>query len=160
MPNLRQPVYDEPREHPGFRCRRARLGHQLATERVGISLWEIPPGEAAYPYHFHLGEEEVLVVLEGTPHLRTPDGWQVVPEGEVLAFPVGEDGAHQIDNRTDAPVRFLAVSTHGAPEITVYPDEGKLGVGERLPRGGGVRAFFRSSDAVDYHEGVRAPARD
>jgi uncharacterized cupin superfamily protein len=160
MPNLRQPQFDEPRSHPGFACRRARLGHQLATTRIGLSLWELPPGEAAYPYHFHLGEEEVLVVLEGSPHLRTPDGWSVLPEGEVVAFPVGPDGAHQLDNRTDATVRFLAVSTHGMPEITVYPDEDKLGFGERLPRGGGLRAFFRAGDAVDYHEGVVAPRRD
>ena len=65
MPNLRRPQFDEPRSHPGFACRRARLGHQLATTRIGVSLWELPPGEAAYPYHFHLGEEEVLIVLEG-----------------------------------------------------------------------------------------------
>ena len=119
MPNLREPEFDEPRTHPGFACRRARLGHQLATERVGVSLWELPPGEAAYPYHFHLGEEEVLIVLEGTPHLRTPAGWSVLPEGEVVAFPTGPDGAHQLDNRTGATVRFLAVSTHGMPEVTV-----------------------------------------
>jgi hypothetical protein len=46
------------------------------------------------------------------------------------------------------------------PEITVYPDEDKVGFGERLPRGGGLRAFFRTGDAVDYHEGVVAPRRD
>ena len=45
------------------------------------------------------------------------------------------------------------------PEVTVYPDEDKLGVGERHPRGGGLRAFFRAGDAVDYHEGVRPPER-
>ena len=122
--------------------------------RLGVSLWELPPGEVAYPYHFHLGEEEVLIVLEGAPHLRTPEGWRQLPEGEVVAFPVGEDGAHQIDNRTDATIRFLAVSTHGQPEVTVYPDEDKIGFGERHPRGGGLRAFFRAGDAVDYHEGV------
>ena len=124
-----------------------------------MSLWELPPGEAAYPYHFHLGEEEVLIVLEGTPHLRTPEGWRELPEGEVIAFPVGEDGAHQIDNRTEATIRFLAISTHGQPEVTVYPDEDKLGFGERHPRGGGLRAFFRAGDAVDYHEGVLPPER-
>ena len=43
----------------------------------------------------------------------------------MIAFPVGEDGAHQIDNRTDATIRFLAISTHGQPEVTVYPDEDK-----------------------------------
>jgi uncharacterized cupin superfamily protein len=160
MPNLNRPEFDEPRRHPGFNCDRARLGRQAGCERLGLSLWAIPPGEAAYPYHFHLGEEEVLIVLEGSPHLRTPDGWRELPEGEVVAFPVGEDGAHQLDNRTDATIRFLAISTHGMPEVTVYPDEQKLGFGERHPRGGGLRGFYRIADAVDYHEGVVPPARD
>ena len=159
MPNLNHPDFDEPRRHPGFNCDRARVGRQAGCERLGLSLWAIPPGEAAYPYHFHLGEEEVLIVLEGSPHLRTPGGWRELPEGEVVAFPVGEDGAHQIDNRSDTTIRFLAISTHGMPEVTVYPDEDKLGFGERHPRGGGLRAFFRATDAVDYHEGVRPPER-
>ena len=77
----------------------------------------------------------------------------------MIAFPVGEDGAHQIDNRTDATIRFLAISTHGQAEVTVYPDEDKVGFGERHPRGGGLRAFFRAGDAVDYHEGVVPPER-
>src|SRR5690349_24144675 len=106
MPNLHRPTFDEPREHDGFRCRRARLGHQLGTERVGLSLWELPPGQAAYPYHFHLAEEEVLVVLAGTPDLRTPDGWRRLEDGDVVRFPVGEQGAHQLVNRTADVVRF------------------------------------------------------
>jgi uncharacterized cupin superfamily protein len=40
---------------------------------TGLSLWELPPGEAAYPYHLHLTEEEVVVVVvRGRPHVRTP----------------------------------------------------------------------------------------
>ena len=50
MPNINDPQFDEPREHDGFRSRRARIGYQLATERLGLSLWEVPPGEAAYPF--------------------------------------------------------------------------------------------------------------
>ena len=76
MANLNDPEFDE---HPGFRCRRARLGRQAGAERLGLSLWEIPPGQAAYPYHYHLGEEELVVVLSGQPSLRTADGWRECP---------------------------------------------------------------------------------
>jgi hypothetical protein len=42
MPNIHAPVFDEPRESlDGFHAHRARLGHQLGTERVGLSLWEV-----------------------------------------------------------------------------------------------------------------------
>src|SRR5262249_38127384 len=77
MPNIEEPEFDELRDdRDGFRARRARIGYQLATERLGLSLWEVPPGEAAYPYHFHLTEEELVIVVDGEPSLRTPDGWR------------------------------------------------------------------------------------
>ncbi|HTI32775.1 MAG TPA: hypothetical protein VL422_03800 [Miltoncostaea sp.] len=83
LPNIDRPVWDEPRERDGFRARRARIGRRLGTERLGVSLWEVPPGEAAYPYHLHLAEEELIVVLEGSPSLRTPDGWRRLERGDL-----------------------------------------------------------------------------
>jgi len=157
VPNINDPAFDEPRDHPGFRCSRARLGRQAGSERLGLSLWEVPAGEAAYPYHYHLVEEELLIVLQGSPSLRTPEGWRQLPEGEVIAFPRGERGGHQIVNRTDKPVRFLAISTSGDPDIVLYPDSRKVGAFERLPQGGGLYALFRASDGVDYYEGEPPP---
>jgi uncharacterized cupin superfamily protein len=161
MPNIYDPDYDEPRDQlEGFHARRARLGHQLRTERVGLSLWEVEPGQAAYPYHFHLAEEEVLVVLEGRPRLRTPDGWRRVARGEVIRFPVGEAGAHQLVNDTAETLRLLAISTHGQPDVVIYPDEGKLCAAERTPDGSGLKTYFRLVDEVDYYEGIAAPDPD
>jgi uncharacterized cupin superfamily protein len=157
MANVNDPLFDEPREQPGFQCRRARLARQAGSERLGLSLWELPPGEAAYPYHFHYTEEELVVVLAGTPSLRSADGWRELQEGEVVAFPRGEHGGHQLVNRTPETVRFLAFSTSGEPDVVIYPDSGKLGAFERLPDGGGLRAMFRLSDTVDYHDGEQPP---
>jgi uncharacterized cupin superfamily protein len=157
MPNINQPEFDEPREQEGFRARRARLGYALGSERLGFSLWEVSPGQAAYPYHLHLTEEEAIVVLAGRPSLRTPEGWRELEEGEIVSLPRGEAGAHQIVNRTDAPVRFLAISTNGEPDVVLYPDSNKVGAAERRPTGGGVRKFFRLDDAVDYYEGEEPP---
>jgi len=150
MPNIYQPSFEEDERPPGFRARRARIGTEVGSELIGASLWQLPPGEAAYPYHYHFGDEELIIVIRGRPTVRTPDGNRELDEGEVLYCPLGEDGAHQILNRTDDTVTFLSVSSHGRPDIVVYPDSGKLGVGQRLPRGGGLRAFFRRELAVDY----------
>jgi uncharacterized cupin superfamily protein len=57
VPNINNPNFDERREQPGFCAARARLSRQAGSERLGLSLWKLPPGEAAYPYHHHLGEE-------------------------------------------------------------------------------------------------------
>ncbi len=148
--NIYDPEFEEGERPDGFRSRRARVGYRLGTELIGASVWELPPGQAAYPYHFHYADEEVIVVLAGRPTLRTPEGSHQLQEGEAVAFGLGEQGAHQLLNRSEHTVRFLAISSHGRPDIVVYPDSGKIGAGERLPRGGGLRAFFRQQDAVDY----------
>jgi uncharacterized cupin superfamily protein len=159
VPNINDPVFDEPRGQPGFRCLRARVARQAGCERLGLSFWELPPGEAAYPYHHHLVEEELVLVLRGRPSLRTPDGWRDLEEGEVVGFLRGERGCHQLVNGTEQPVHFLAFSGSGEPDIVIYPDSGKLGAFERLPEGGGLRKMFRMADAVDYFDGEQPPKR-
>ena len=106
------------------------------------------PGQTAYPFHYHLTEEEMLVVLDGRPSLRTPEGWQALEPGDVVPFLPGEEGAHQVANRTAELVRFLSLSAGGDPQIVIYPDSDKLGA-----YGPGMRELYRRSDAVDYYEG-------
>lgn len=147
-------VDQERDERAGYHALRSRLGDRAGSERLGLSLWVLPAGQAAYPYHFHLVEEELLIVLDGTPTLRTPEGNRTLATGDVIAFPVGERGAHQVLNDTAAEVRFLSVSTSGEPEIVIYPDEGKLGANDRSTQSGSVNHYFRLADAVDYYEGI------
>ena len=78
-------------------------------------------------------------------------------EGEAVRFGLGEEGAHQIRNPTDRPVRFLALSSNGRPDIVVYPDSDKISAAERRPDGGGLRVFFKQEDQVDYWDGEGDP---
>ena len=104
-----------------------------------------------------VGEEELLVVIDGHGRLRTPDGWQTLERGAVLSFLTGEDGAHQVVNDGEVTLVFLAVSTAGAPDICIYPDAGKLGAFERGPNGTGVWEFYRREDEAGYWSGVEPP---
>ena len=158
MANIYRPSFEEGERPEGFRSKRARIGYELGSELISASLWELPPGEAAYPYHFHYADEEIVIVLSGKPSLRTPEGVRELEEGEAIHFPLGEEGAHQILNRGKEVATFLAVSSHGRPDVVVYPDSDKIGVGERLPRGGGLRGFFRRSDEVGYFDGEEGEA--
>jgi uncharacterized cupin superfamily protein len=155
--NIENANFDDLREQDGFRAQRARIGRQAGAERLGASLWEVAPGQAAYPYHAHMTEEELVIVLHGRPSLRTTDGWRELEQGEVVSFPRGEQGAHQIMNRTDEPVRFLAFSPSGEPDVVIQPDSGKIGAFERRPEGGGLRVWFRREDEVEYYEGESPP---
>jgi uncharacterized cupin superfamily protein len=157
--NVFEPQFDSSEEREGFASRRAQVGRQAGGERLGASLYELEPRNATFPYHYHHANEELLIVLAGRPHLRTPDGWRRLEPGDVVAFPVGERGAHQIVNPTDERARVLIVSEMESPELSVYPDTGKVGVREHAPGSarGGRRESFRSADAVDYWEGERPP---
>jgi uncharacterized cupin superfamily protein len=161
-PNVFDPEFEEPTGRPGFTYRRARIGWDAGSERLGASLYEVEPGNACFPYHWHSANEEMLIVLSGRPTLRSPKGERVLEEGEVVAFPVGEEGAHQVINRGDGPVRFLIVSEMNPVDLNGYPDTGKIVAMNRAP---GSRAApgsrflsFHESDAVDYLDDEPNPA--
>lgn len=132
----------------------ARLGEQAGGEHIGMSLYELQPGEGMV-FHYHLQREELLLVLDGELALRTADGWRELPEGEVVAFPRGERGAHGFENRTDQTVRVLMISEQNAPNISVYPDTDEIGVFDAARRDQRrFGALFKVSEAVaDYGGG-------
>jgi uncharacterized cupin superfamily protein len=157
MPNIEEPNFELRDGPPGFRAKRARIGYELGSETVGVSLWELPPGEAAYPYHFHYSDEEVVIVLRGRPILRSPEGERVLEQGEAVRFQLGPEGAHQLHNPSAETVRFLALSSNGSPDIVVYPDSNKISASERNPDGEGLRVFFDRGDEADYWQGEEPP---
>lgn len=141
---------DDPADPDGFRARMDRFGHRLGAERTGASLYELPPGQAVCPYHYELAEEEWALVLEGRPSVRTPEGTERLEPLELVFFPTGPDGAHQIRNDTDAPVRILMWSTVVYPAVTVYPDSAKVAV---YTRGGADDLIVERSSGVGYYLG-------
>ena len=118
----------DPTDPAGFRSGMARFGRDLGSEDSGATLYELPPGEAVCPYHYEYGEEEWALVLEGMPSARTPDGTEQLAPLDLVFFPKGPEGAHQIRNDGDAPARILMWSTVVLPTATVYPDSDKIGV--------------------------------
>ena len=142
---------DGERDRPGFSWRRAVLGDKLGAEKLGASVYELQPGERTFPYHYEYGAEEWLLVIAGRPTLRDPDGEHELRPGDLVCFPEGPEGAHQLRNATEEPVRVLIASTKGEPNAAVYPDSGKIGIwtGNEAdpPR------LFRIEAAVDYWDG-------
>jgi uncharacterized cupin superfamily protein len=162
MANLFEPDFEESSEQPGFSWKRAALARQAGGERLGASLFSLPPGEAAFPLHYHLGNEELLVVIDGAPSLRTTEGERVLDRGEVVSFPRGEAGTHQIVNRSDSEARVLLVSEMNAPEVVVRPESGKLSALGRPPgdRGEGIHRVFYERDEAPFWEGEEPPPAD
>src|SRR5947209_197768 len=103
-------TYD-PEDPDGFRSGLFRFGPLVAATETGASVYELPPGQSICPYHYEYGEEEWLLVLEGEPTLRHPEGTDTLSPWDVTCFPTGPDGAHQVRNDTPEPVRVLMFST-------------------------------------------------
>ena len=102
----------------------ARVGAQAGARELAANVYELDPGAVGAPLHVHHANEELLLVLAGTLSLRGPDGTQRLSAGAVIAFPRGHAGAHSLVNRSDAPVRYLVVSTTNRPDVVEYPDTG------------------------------------
>ena len=143
-------LQEDPQEPAGF-CRRwQRLGSTLGGELLGMTVYELAPGESVCPYHYEYDEEWVLI-LTGEPVLRDPDGEHGLEAGDVACFPVGPAGAHQVFNRGDEPLRIAMLSTRSEPAVAVYPDSDKIGV---WPGNPDDNLMLRSRDgAVGYYEG-------
>jgi uncharacterized cupin superfamily protein len=133
---------------PGWEQHVKRLvprGHDL-----GLSLYELPPGQTQVAYHFHHGNEEALLVLGGRPTLRTPDGERELEQGDVVFFPKGPDGAHQVLNRSTDPARYVIAASHVSPEVVEHVDSGKVLAMSRIDD---FWTVHRRADAVDYLDG-------
>jgi uncharacterized cupin superfamily protein len=141
---------DERPEPAGFRWRAARLGPKLGGTMIGATLYELEPGERSFPYHYEYGCEEWLLCVSGTPTLRTPDGERELRAGDVVAFPEGPSGAHQVHNAGAEPARVLIWSTKAFPAVAVYPDSGKIGVWLRDTEDS---VIVRRESNVDYWDG-------
>ncbi len=101
------------------------LGH---GQILGATLHELPPHAPGPAYHFHHGNEEMLIVLKGTPTLRTPLGERILEEGEVVIFQRGPEHAHKCRNDTDQPARYVVMCNYASPDAVEYPDTRQLSV--------------------------------
>ena len=149
--NITEPDFAYDAADPdGFRSGMVRAGRLLGGRQLGASIYELPPGQAICPYHYEYAEEEWLLVLQGRPTLRHPEGEEVLERGDMVMFPTGPEGAHAVRNETDGPVRVLMFSTVVYPAATVYPDSDKIGIwtGNKDDD-----LMVRRNSGVEYYEG-------
>ena len=144
-------VYD-PADPEGFRSGMARYGPSLGAKQTGASAYEIPPGQALCPYHYEYAEEEWLLVLEGRPTVRDPDGSHELEPWDLVFFTTGPEGAHKVQNETDEAVRVLMWSDLLHPAATVYPDSDKIAVWTGNKEDD---VIVRRSSGVEYFDGEK-----
>jgi uncharacterized cupin superfamily protein len=147
---------DAPKERevvePKYDSLCARLAQDTAAQKLGISIDIVPPGQRACPYHFHYAQEEMFIILEGTGTLRVAGEMLPIRAGDKAFIPPGPEYPHHIINTSDAPLKYLSVSTRDYPEICEYPDSGKY---LAYSRGGGFSGLQRAENNLDYWDGEK-----
>jgi uncharacterized cupin superfamily protein len=149
--NIAAPAFEyDPEDPERYRAGLFRFGKQLGLTGLGVSVYEIPPGRAICPYHYEYGDHEALLVLEGRPTLRQPEGARVLEPWDTVGFAAGPEGAHKVQNDTDETVRVLMFSTVNHPAATVYPDSDKIGIWVGNPADD---VLVRRADRREYYDG-------
>ena len=130
-----------------FGIRFRRLGEYGGCSHVGVCLEELLPGKQTYPPHYHMLEEEHLLMLEGKVTLHLGDRSYEMSEGDYVCFPAGQKAAHTLVNNGTERCRYLIIGERNPNEVIVYPEAGRIGV-RSLDEG------FRSSETMDYWDDV------
>ncbi|MEF8786716.1 MAG: cupin domain-containing protein [Haloarculaceae archaeon] len=136
-------------DHGDSAFRRKELGDAAGSDKLGCSLYELPPGKRSWPYHYHTANEEAIYVLAGEGTLRADDGEHDLTAGDFVPFHADESGGHQVVNDGDDPLRYLAVSTMEEPDVTIYPEMEKFGVYVGSPPGGRDERTFDGYYPID-----------
>ncbi|MBM3535643.1 MAG: cupin domain-containing protein [Alphaproteobacteria bacterium] len=145
--NLNDAKTEHERRDPLYESDSARLAAGTAAQKLGASVDTVPPGKRSCPYHFHYAQEEMFVVIDGNGTLRVAGEMLPIRTGDVIFIPPGPDYPHQIINTSDAPLKYLSISTRETPEVCEYPDSGKYGA--YAP---GLRSLQYAKNGVDYWE--------
>lgn len=128
-----------------YKGRCAEIGLLIGARKIGYRAVELPPGARFCPLHSHNQEEEVFYVIDGTPTIRTSRGSVRLRPGDVMAFPVGDRGAHQLLNESDSACTVLLFGLDEPNEVCYYPDSRKILIGWR-------QTIVRD-DPLDYYDG-------
>lgn len=142
--------WTESRELPRFQARYRHLTRALMGDRyqIGVTIEELFPGSQSAPFHYHIFEEEHVLILEGELTLRLGDGRHAMKAGDYACFPAGEKAGHCLINESGAVCRYVLVGERNPNEICFYPDSNKV-----LVRALGRRAVFDAGALRHYWAG-------
>lgn len=135
-----------------FGVRFRPLGEFGGCSHVGVSMEVLDPGKQAYPAHYHMLEEEHLLILEGRATLRLGEKTHELSAGSYVCFPAGQKAGHALLNNSGAPCRYLIIGERNPNDVIVYTDSNRVSV--RLTGEG-----YKKSATMDYWDGEKVSGR-
>jgi uncharacterized cupin superfamily protein len=138
----------DPADPPPWTGVHAEAGFVIGAERLGYRVARLRTGEHYCPYHWHTREEELFVVLAGTPTLRTPRGTWTLRSGDLVAFPTNAGGAHRLSNDAPDDALVVMIANVDRGDVCFYPDSRKFVVDM-------TDTLVRQEPQLDYYDGER-----
>lgn len=99
-----------------------KLGAALGLTDFGATVTTLEPGAWSSQRHWHEGEDELIVMLEGEAVLVEDEGETVLRAGDIAVFAKGVRNGHHFINRSDAPCRLIAIGKSGVSAPVYYSD--------------------------------------
>jgi len=124
--------------------------------KLGCSLYRVPPGKTAFPFHMHFTNEEAIYVIAGNGTMRLDESEVPVGPGDFVSLPP-EGPNHQLINSGSEDLEYLCLSTMIDPDITVFPNSDKVIAFAGSGPGGDKNArtfngIYKASSAVGYYD--------
>lgn len=120
----------------------------LNPKNLNFDLRLLNPGQYSAPYHSHRFAEELFMIISGSMTLRTPNGLEIVSNGDLVFFEMGDTGAHQFYNHTSEPCTYLDIRSFIGFDICDYPDSGKMLIAPSFE-------IFKKEDMTIYFDGEK-----
>ena len=100
-----------------------RLGDAAGLTQFGANIVSLEPGARSSLRHWHMAEDEFVIVIEGELVLMQDEGEYVMRSGDCAAWKAGDTNGHCFVNRADRVGRFLVVGSKAPREVATYSDE-------------------------------------
>lgn len=121
-----------------------RLGDAGGLTQFGVNIVILAPGAKSSLRHWHLHEDEFVMITLGCCTMMQDAGPVIMQVGDCAAFPAGIPDGHCFINHTDTEARFLVVGSKARAETATYSD-----VDLQVHQAGGV-SRFTYKDGTDW----------
>lgn len=156
MPKLASPAWvdADPYDHPVIKSpdpgpyRYQLLSDPGGLTQFGAFVEELPPGSRSGQRHWHEDEDEMIVMLSGQLVLVEDSETRLFP-GDAAVWPAGHPVGHRLDNRSDAPARYLVIGTRAVTDRIHYTDHDLVTLKD------GTSRRYLHRDGTDYPAGEK-----
>lgn len=138
-------------QRQNYRSSYKEIAEVFGAKKLGFHTKILEPKTFSAPYHWHTGEEEVIIVLEGSATVRNNDQFCVIKPGDLIFYGVGPESAHHMYNHTDQPFKYFVLSNIDNSETCYYPDSKK----QSSPEG-----WIQNGLKVDYFKDEEDPSKN